>query len=848
MLFAGNLRPACFQLALVVVLLLLVPLKDTRPERAQDAYERAWKLFQHGRLADCQEEADRGYRQYQVSTPDWAAKFQLLEAEAMVWRGMYGDALRILALYHPTSNGINETIRKLAVESSALVHQQQLVAADQKLIEADSLCKSAAYDSCGYVLRARGNLAIKQGKMGDARRYFLECLLFARAHQDRFMEASASLNLGWAALQINHYDEAIDWSKSAYSSAVELGAEDKEQIALGNLGWAYFQLGDDEKALGQFLEAEKVAARLGDLRYELKWLSNAGYVYHDTGDLARATQSYLRALHNAKQINSQEDIANSLEDLAQVSVETGKLDDANTYLAQVVPMVSPDNMRLNAQIMLTQGMLAAARNQDQQAETLIRAVQTNPASPTMTRLGAGDQLARLFERQGKTREAEQEYKSTLDNFESARAQLKNENSRLPFAANAVGIYDDYIHLLVQQGKSEEALAAADQSRAQTLAQGLGVVESKASFRPVALNPRQIAQKTDATLLFYWLGSDQSYLWAITPAKITLVQLPPQKEIVARVERYRKVLLDVEDPLQTRNEDGKALYQLLVAPAAKLIRHDAPVMILADGALSKLNFETLLAPGPGNVVGQNASPAPELHYLLDDATLLSAPSLAMLAAAKPARNADRRLLLLGDAVSPSQDYPSLPLFGVEMTQIEKHFPAQHLSAFAGQQATPASYLSSNPAQYSYIHFVAHAVASRTDPLDSAIILSGSALSRSKANEDSFKLYARDIMQHPIDARLVTISACYGSGTRSYAGEGLVGLSWAFLRAGAHSVIGALWEVSDDSTPKLMDALYQGVEKGQDPAVALRHAKLSLLHSQSKFRRPFYWAPFQIYTRR
>jgi CHAT domain-containing protein len=105
-----------------------------------------------------------------------------------------------------------------------------------------------------------------------------------------------------------------------------------------------------------------------------------------------------------------------------------------------------------------------------------------------------------------------------------------------------------------------------------------------------------------------------------------------------------------------------------------------------------------------------------------------------------------------------------------------------------------------------------------------------------------------MQHPIDARLVTISACYGSGTRSYAGEGLVGLSWAFLRAGAHNVIGALWEVSDNSTPQLMDSLYQGMEEGQAPAVALRNAKLGLLHSQSRFTAPFFWAPFQIYTKR
>jgi CHAT domain-containing protein len=104
-------------------------------------------------------------------------------------------------------------------------------------------------------------------------------------------------------------------------------------------------------------------------------------------------------------------------------------------------------------------------------------------------------------------------------------------------------------------------------------------------------------------------------------------------------------------------------------------------------------------------------------------------------------------------------------------------------------------------------------------------------------------------HHLNANLVTISACNGSGTRAYSGEGLVGLSWAFLRAGAHNVIGALWEVSDASTPQLMDGLYRELSQGKDPATALRDAKLGLLHSpdaNSVFRKPFYWAPFQLYA--
>ena len=132
-----------------------------------------------------------------------------------------------------------------------------------------------------------------------------------------------------------------------------------------------------------FLKRKRVPQDSALSASELKWISNAGYVDHDTGDLTRAAQSYRQALDLARQIDSKEDIVNALEDLAQVSVETGKLEEASAYLDQVTPMESAGGNRLSAYVMLTQGMLAAARRQDQQAETLFRAVQSNPANPTI---------------------------------------------------------------------------------------------------------------------------------------------------------------------------------------------------------------------------------------------------------------------------------------------------------------------------------------------------------------------------------------------------------------------------------------------------------------------------------
>ncbi|WP_263354417.1 CHAT domain-containing protein [Acidicapsa acidisoli] len=657
------------------------------------------------------------------------------------------------------------------------------------------------------------------------------------------------MNLGFASIQEEQFDEAVDWLMPAYQASAAIGAADQEQIASGNLGWAYLGLGDSERALGKFLEAEKRAIDLGDLRSQLTWLKSTAYVYRDYGNLAQAKDTIRTALVLATKMNSKADIIDTLEDLSDVSVEVGDLTAASVYIDRVAPMVHASGNSLDiSYVSLAQGKLAAARREDAHAEALFRAVERDPASQVSMRFGAEHELARLFEVEGRPDAAQDMYKTALLTFEGARDQLKNDDSKLPFIANATRIYDDYIHFLVTQGKTEEALVTADQSRARTLAQGLGLTTNQRAFTPASLSPRGVAAKAGATLLFYWLGEKQSYLWAITPEKTTLLTLPAQKDIAPLVEHYRKTLLGVEDPLESGNATGQKLYTMLVAPAASLIRPGIPVMILADGPLSELNFETLIVPGK--------IPSQQPHYWIDDATVISAPSLAMLAAAKPAHAGSGRiagdgrgkLLLLGDAVSPSEEFPQLPFAPLEMREIEKHFPAGDEVIVSREEATPDRYAASEPRQFSYIHFVSHGVASRTDPLDSAIILSRpKAATNGTVTEDSFKLYAREVMQHPIDARLVTISACNGSGTRAYAGEGLVGLSWAFLRAGAHSAIGGLWEVSDESTSHLMGALYEGMEDGQSPAMALRQAKLTLLHSRSNFRKPFYWAPFVIYTR-
>jgi len=336
--------------------------------KPQVEFDHARRLFVQGDLEASQQEAERGYERFQGHDPKWASEFLLLKAESQLQRGMYDDVLRTLRDRNFDADSPDALIHSLTIGSLALLRQQQTALAQRELAQADDLCKAATSTSCGAVLQARGILAGRGEDFRHVRELFLATHVFAEAHHDGYLDASALLNLGWAALQVDHFDEALDWLRAATRTSDEIGAEDLKEKCLGNLGWTYYQLGDYERALQEFLNAEETAARLGDLRNQLKWLSDAGYVYQDTGDLPRALDCYRKAFLFAKQLDSKEDIENALEDLAWLSVANGNLKDAGAYIDQVAPMESAGGGKLSPKLMLTKGMLADALDRDEEAE------------------------------------------------------------------------------------------------------------------------------------------------------------------------------------------------------------------------------------------------------------------------------------------------------------------------------------------------------------------------------------------------------------------------------------------------------------------------------------------------
>ncbi len=604
----------------------------------------------------------------------------------------------------------------------------------------------------------------------------------------------------------------------------------------GIIGFVYYKTGDFQRSLTSSKEAEKQAAELGSTIDQVRLLNNAGLSEYRLGDLDAARSFYEQSLSLAQSIQNQEEMLDAHVDLGFLLLRLNKLDEAEVHVREANRIAAlRKSERAGLEPLLLNALLLDKRGDRQGSIKTLLQLEGRAADVPSLRWEAESTLARTYIEDGRKVEAGRWFQRSIETFRRQRSSLTSVESTLPFLENGSDLYTGYTDYLIREHRADEALSVVDQSRAEALADGLGLSPSKGESsgfqRTPGLNARAIAARLQATILVYSLRPKVSYLWAISPARQQFYELPGSEVVLPLIQSHTKAILASKDVLAQRDAPGRELYEALVRPAEGLIRRGGRVFIVGDEGLSGLNFETLLA-------GEESP-----HFWIEDVTITNAKSLRLLAMSKgrETRYADKRMLLIGDPVYREAEYARLPNASSEVANIAGHFAPDHRMVLTGAQATPEAYQSHQPGEFSYIHFVAHATANMTAPLDSAVVLS-----RSQEGVDAYKLYAREILRQNLHADLVTLSACYGSGTRQYTGEGLVGLAWAFLRAGSHHVIGAMWEVSDASTPLLMDHLYGELAKGSQPDAALRAAKLEMIHSSGVFRKPLYWAPFQLYA--
>jgi CHAT domain-containing protein/tetratricopeptide (TPR) repeat protein len=793
----------------------------------ESAYQEALSSVGNGHDEQALAQAESGIKQAEPGSV-WYFRFRLLKTEILLARKESPEAEAELQFQIPSGpQWIGELVRYRLCQGYAALLQQRYAVARSRLNEAEDLAHSpGAANLRGEIELRKGSLAVEESRYDDADAAFRYALDYAVQHGDANLRIKATGNIGVLLLKSFRYEEAIPWFEKVLIYSRELGATENEARTLGNLGWCYFRLGDLDKALHYFQKAESSFERTGN-RYERQiWRGNMGSIYLERREWAAASVHYKAALEMARNLSAQAWIITWLDNLAKISISTGDLDGAEKYNGEALERARKLNDE-NAEIYSTirAAWIAHGRKDFKLSKQLFRSViRSSPSDPTPL-LDARAGLAVSLADDGRDEAAESQFRTALATVEHRGGGLPSDEHKLTYFSSLIKFYQEYVDFLMERGRSREALEVAESSHARVLSERLHLKGDQRG-QHTASAFQSLAAFHNSTLLSYWLAPEQSYLWVVTPRTIKSFRLPEVSEIRAMIAGYDAVIQNVRDPLNEENSVGRKLYETLIAPAREFLAKSERAILVPDGPLYSLNFETLPV----------ATPSP--HYWIQETTVSIAPSLALLSTnrTQKAENPDS-LLLIGNPVATGS-YPVLEFAGQEMAAVEKHLPTFRKTILEGPQAHPEAYANSNPGRFALIHFVAHAAANPEEPLESAVILS-----RSRADG---KLYAKDILRFPLHADLVTISACRSAGARIYAGEGLVGFSWAFLEAGARNVIAGLWDVNDRSTAELMANLYTELARGIGPASALRAAKLRLVQSPGAYRKPYYWAPFQLFT--
>jgi CHAT domain-containing protein len=214
-----------------------------------------------------------------------------------------------------------------------------------------------------------------------------------------------------------------------------------------------------------------------------------------------------------------------------------------------------------------------------------------------------------------------------------------------------------------------------------------------------------------------------------------------------------------------------------------------------------------------------------RFLLERFEMSYAPSARIYALCqnKAARSLD-------DALVMSVSDPLIPAVTDEARAVAQHFPRADVR---NDERATLSVLEVRAPVKGVVHLACHGLFRTDNPMFSAL----------KLHDDW--LMATDVMRLDLKDALVTLSACESGRAGVIGGDETLGLTRAFLGAGAATMVVSLWVVQDEATAVLMDEWYARLHDGKERAAALRAAQLEI---KERHPHPYYWAPFVLIGKR
>lgn len=699
-------------------------------------------------------------------------------------------------------------------------------------------------------------------------------------------EAKVLQNLGSLHTLIGHDAAALDFHQKAL--ALLSGEVDPERraSALIALGWSQYLSGHAGPALERFRAAIALAERLNRPLLLAGALDRCGSALRALGRHREAAAAYARALGQCRAAGSRTCEGNSLANLGWLDLamdDPGRARPRLRRSLQLLAISGDANGEAYARVGLSQaerrlGNLQAAR---EQAEAAVRRVEQlrlglrGPASRGQflaTRFDAYEEWVTLLLELDRREPGKGHALRGLEVAERARARLLVEQiadrsqEAVPHAAvlrAEIRTTEQRREMLAAEDPRDPRLPALDVVlRARWLE--LDRLDSQLSRRESAaasLGAREIQALADegSLLVAYLLAEPASFAWTIDREEVVVHVLPGRESIERLARRTVAALVHGNEHAgrvagdRVLEELAGAVLQLL---AGRLAGHRR-VVILADGALHLIPFAALPLRRP-----ESPGEAEPLLVTHEVVMLPSATALAVqrrrLAKRPPA---PRAVAVLADPIFNRDDgrlsagaerrgaawldprrFERLPYTADEARAIVSLVPPGEALLALGPAANRDLVVGGDLRRFRILHFATHGLLHPVLPERSGIVLS--QLDSQGQPRDGF-LSAPDVAPLDLPAELVVLSACETGLGRELRGEGLVGLTQSFFRAGARRVVVSHWTVRDRATAELMARFYRYLfGERLPPAAALRAAQLSL-RAEEPWRRPFFWAGFSLH---
>jgi CHAT domain-containing protein len=803
-------------------LFCLTSLACQRPEDDPNAVYARIVAIRRSEPKNAVIEAEKAYRRFGAADSESAWRFRLLYADVLLDSDHAELAAGLLQGEPPSGPRHAELAAWLAASQVRLAFANgDSELAQKRQAEALALLPGSR-DPClrAQLLSTEIQALFFSGRFQESSGRLAEMTKAVKSCPDPYWEAMQHFLSALELYDQSRDEEALEAYQQALALARQRNLKLLIPLLLGSIASCHLNLGDTDAALSELDEAEAGYRQTGQDFQRSIDRGGRGLIYSFLKQYDQARVEFKAALSGAKAHNYRPYVVTWLNELTTLNCNTGDLRAAealNREALQTADSAQDKDEYETAQ--LNTARIARLRRDFPAAYRLLQPLRSEASSKSF-RWQVQAERAQLLAAMNRAGEARREFQAAIDTAEAARGEIHDQWNRITFSRQALALYQRYVNFLIDRKNCDEALRVAESSHARQLLAKLNVTEK---FAPL-VDFSRVAQAQGAVILSYWLNGDRSYVWVTTPKESHMCPLKDTGKLASQIESYRRQIEARVDFLKSP-QSSIELYNELIAPAAALIPEGADVIVIPDGPLANLNFETLIAPQKPD------------KYWMSVVSMRVAPSLTLLHEKEQQTLAIDSMLLVG-GTHPPPEFPTLPGSQQEIDSIRALFPSAQPLVLSADDATPARFLQADPGRFSLIHLSAHAVAVKENPLDSSIILTP------EKPDGVFRLYARQLAAMHLRAGLVTLSACQGAGAKAVPGEGLVGLTWALLSAGAHNVVAGLWNVPDKASAQLMNTFYAGLQKGETPGQALHAAKLAMLHRQAP---PYYWAAFQLYSR-